>query len=79
MGYLTALGATPYQALCRLMTERVLGITDMMVPLKSSYTDSANNGVGAPEKSDGELSDSGISTRDNDDNANRKAKGWLNG
>lgn len=65
MDYLTALGMTPYEAYCKLSFENMIGLKDMMIPLKTSYTDSANNGdSGAPQKDDGDLTDEGIATRD---------------
>ena len=73
MSYLTALGSTPYQAFCKLMTENILGITDMMIPLKSSYTSSSDSNGGAPEKDDGDLSPEGIATREGGKNEGTKA------
>lgn len=72
MDYLTALGSTPYQAFCKLFNENILDISSIMVPLKSSYTDSSNDG-GAPEKDDSELTEEGIATRDGGKNEGTKA------
>ena len=52
------------------LEEECLGITDKFRPLQSSYTQSGTEdgytsevGQGAPEKDDGELSDSGDQSR----------------
>jgi hypothetical protein len=43
-----------------------LSILDQLIPLKSSHTDAGNGG--APAKSDGEISDAGVTTRDDGSN-----------
>lgn len=72
--YLTALGQTPYEVECGLRMSIQSGIRDLLVPLKTTYTDSGNIG-GAPTKSDDELSPEGISSRENDKGEKTKANG----
>lgn len=67
--YLTALGDTPYIAWQKLNFSNALGIRNLMIPLKTSYTDSANNGEGGREEKDvTDLSPEGVKTRDKDKN-----------
>ena len=76
--YLTALGQTPYEVECGLRMSMQSGIRDLLVPLKTTYTDSANNGSdtgGAPTKDDGDLSPEGEATRESDKNEGTKANG----
>lgn len=69
LDYLTACGDTPYIAWQKINFENILGIKSLMIPLKSSYTDSANNGENSkPKKNDDDLSESGQATRDLDKN-----------
>lgn len=74
--YLTSLGQTPYEVECGLRMTMQSGIRDLLVPLKTTYTDSSNNGSdtgGAPTKSDGDISDAGLATRDGDKNSGTQA------
>lgn len=71
--YLTALGQTPYEVECGLRMSMVSGIRDLLVPLKTTYTDSNNNG-GAPSKGD-DISDEGVASRDGNKNEGTKANG----
>ena len=78
MLYLTALGQTPYEVECGLRMSMQSGIRDLLVPLKTTYTDSANNGSdtgGAPTKDDGDLSSEGIASRDGAKAEGTKANG----
>lgn len=45
----------------------ILGLHERMIPLSSAHTQSGDE-AGAPKKSDNEISDSGLKTRDNDGN-----------
>ena len=72
--YLTALGQTPYEVECGLRMSIQSGIRDMLVPLKTTYTDSGNTG-GSPTKSDDELSPEGIASREGEKNEGTKANG----
>lgn len=77
MLYLTSLGQTPYEIECGLRMSMNSGIRDLLVPLKTTYTDSANNGEntgGAPTKGD-DISDEGAATRDGNKNEGTKANG----
>lgn len=65
------LGYTPADTYGMTMLEDVLDIVNKWKPLQSSSTLSSKDGAGAPTKDDGDLSDSGAATRDND---NRKLK-----
>lgn len=74
--YLTSLGQTPYEVECGLRMTMSSGIRDLLVPLKTTYTDSVNNGSstgGAPTKDDTELSPEGEATREGDKNEGTKA------
>ena len=74
LSYLTSLGDTPYIALQKLNFENAIGIKNLMIPLTSSYTQSASSNTGgAPQKDETELTDSGIKTRDGDKNEGTKA------
>lgn len=55
------------------LEEDIFKLSDKLTPLKSSHTSSGNKTSerGAPEKSDDELTDSGVTTRDQDSNNNR--------
>lgn len=75
MDYLTALGSTPYEAYCKLTFENQIGLKDMMLPLKTSYTSSSESESGAPLKDDGDLSEEGIATRDGAKNESTNANG----
>ncbi|MBQ4523337.1 MAG: hypothetical protein IJA10_10360 [Lachnospiraceae bacterium] len=70
--YLTALGQTPYEVECGLRMSMNSGIRDLLIPLKTTYTDQSN---GKEEKSDSEISDAGIETRDKGKNEGTKANG----
>ena len=48
------------------------GIRDMLVPLKTTYTDSGNTG-GSPTKSDDDLSPEGVASREGEKNEGTKA------
>ena len=61
---LTALGMTPYEAICKIKFEDVIGIKDMMVPLQSSYNTSST-AIGRPRVDDRDASESTERTRDN--------------
>ena len=74
--YLTSLGQTPYEVECGLRMTMSSGIRDLLVPLKTTYTDSVNNGSstgGAPTKDDTELSPEGEATREGNKNEGTKA------
>lgn len=71
--YLTALGQTPYEVECGLRMSMASGIRDLLVPLKTTYTDSNNTG-GAPSKGD-DVTDEGIASRDGNKNEGTKANG----
>lgn len=62
LSYITAIEETPFVALQKLRFESALGITDMMIPLQSSYNSSQNE-VGRPQVSDDEVSPSADRTR----------------
>lgn len=73
--YLTALGQDPYEVECGLRMTMSSRIRDYLVPLKTTYTDSSNNGKGgAPSKGD-DITEGGLATRDGDKNAGTKANG----
>jgi hypothetical protein len=77
MLYLTALDQTPYEVECGLRMTMYSGVRDLLIPLKSSYTDQSNgtDEGGAPTKSDEEISEAGIETRDSGKNEGTKANG----
>lgn len=73
--YCTALGYSPYEAMCNTYLEELLGIKNgLWKPLTSSYTASGDNGGGAPTKDEGDLNPEGAKTRDGDKNAGTKAQ-----
>nr|DAY89440.1 MAG TPA: portal protein [Caudoviricetes sp.] len=75
MDYLTALGDTPYEAYCKLLMEQTLDIKSLMIPLSTSFTQGAESDTGgAPKKSEDELSEEGIDTRDAGKNEGTKAQ-----
>lgn len=76
MDYATALGHTPYEVLCNTFLENALGIKDgLWKPLSSSYTQSGETDEGgAPQKDEGDLTEEGANTREEDKNANTKAR-----
>jgi hypothetical protein len=49
----------------------VLGLTEKLIPLQSAHVQSGKDGAGAPEKKVGDLSDTGLKTRDNQGNDNK--------
>jgi hypothetical protein len=55
-----------------MFMESALNINELWQPLSSSYTQSSSDG-GGQTKSDDELSDSGIATRDGDKNEGTRA------
>lgn len=61
---LTALGMTPYEAICKIKFEDAIGIKDMMVPLQSSYNTSST-AIGRPRVDDTDAGESTERTRDN--------------
>ena len=64
LDFIVASDGSPYRAVSKLRFESAIGIRDLMVPLKTSYTDSANNGEsGRPVAKDEEISPSGDRTR----------------
>ena len=75
--YLTALGQTPYEVECGLRMSMSNGIRDLLVPLKSSFTDKSNTSDtgGRPTVDDTELSPEGVSSRENDKAEKTKANG----
>ena len=62
MSYITAIEETPYIAYQKLRFENAIGLTDMMIPLKSSYNASENE-PGRPQASDDTISPSADRTR----------------
>lgn len=75
MDMLTSHGDTPYEALQKLNFENALGIKSLMIPLRTSYTQSSNSTGGAPQKDETELSPEGAATRDGEKNQGTKANG----
>lgn len=75
--YLTALGQTPYEVECGLRMSINSGIRDLLVPLKTTYTDQSNGSDtgGAPLKDETELSPEGEASRLGDKNEGTKANG----
>lgn len=66
------LGITPLDFMNKITLENdVLNLTEILMPLKSSFNKLDNEGAGAPKKSSKEISDSGQVNRDNDTDANR--------
>lgn len=73
LDYLTSLMGNPYDAYCKLMFENTIGIKDLMIPLQSSFTQSNKKDSGGQTKSDDEIADSTIETRDSEKNEGTKA------
>ena len=75
--YLTALGQTPYEVECGLRMSINSGIRDLLVPLKTTYTDQSNvsDTGGKPLKDETELSPEGEATRNGNKNEGTKANG----
>ena len=75
--YLTALGQTPYEVECGLRMSINSGIRDLLVPLKTTYTDQSNGSDtgGKPLKDETELSPEGEATRNGNKNEGTKANG----
>lgn len=64
MSYITAVEESPFKAMQKLRFENAIGLTDMMIPLQSSYNGGSTNSEGGrPTTSDDELSPSGDRTR----------------
>lgn len=61
--YLTAKNGDPYMAIQQLRFENALGIKDLMIPLKTSYTLTGDEERGRPTVPDDEISDSGDRSR----------------
>lgn len=69
MQYASLLGLSPLDVFSMAYLENdILGLHEKWIPLQSSYTQGANDIAGAPEKDDGELSDEGEKTKDQDKN-----------
>lgn len=72
--YLALMGIHQFDVLGENYVEQdILGIDELFTPLKTASTQSAdqNGASGRPKLSDGEISDEGEKTRDNDEDANR--------
>lgn len=78
MDYATALGFSPLQILQQGYFENALGLSELWVPLSSSYNGAGSGQAGAPVKADGELTDEGADSRDAGKNEGTKAKKELN-
>lgn len=76
LDYLTSLMGNPYEAYCKLTFENAIGIKDLMIPLQSSFNQSSDNDNKKPKKSDDELSDEAIKTRDGEKNEGTKANSY---
>ena len=65
-----AIGMSPGTMLGNTVIEQSVfkDVFDLMQPLKSSYTQSGNNDTGRPQVDDGDLSETGETTRENDTN-----------
>lgn len=63
MDYITSIVENPFVALQKLRFENVIGLSDLMVPLQSSYQNSNDNTVGRPRANDDEITPSGDRTR----------------
>lgn len=72
---ISASGKSPFEFHNDLVLENELfDLYNQLQPLKTSHTQSADdNKGGAPSKSDGDLSDKGVTTRDNGANERRQA------
>lgn len=76
LDYLTSLGDTPYIAINKLMFENLIGIKEIMIPLKSSYTmtnNSKSDTNGRPEMNEDDLSEEGLDTKESGKNDGTKA------
>lgn len=71
--YFSALHGSDYKALCSIQFENELGLKQTLIPLSTSFTQSGDGSSGAPTKSEDDLSDSGIKTRDGEKNQGTKA------
>lgn len=67
LDWLTSCGMTPFEAWNQINFDNMLGLKDIMKPLQSSYTQSNKNG-GRPQSDDGDLSDEGLRSRDEEKN-----------
>lgn len=71
----SASGKSPYEFFNDLeMENNVFDLVEELQPLKTSHTQSGEDEGGRPTKDSGELTESGTKTRNNDTNANKKAK-----
>ena len=69
MQYASLLGLSPLDVFSMAYLENdILGLHEKWIPLQNSYTQGAADITGAPEKDDGELSDEGEKTKDQDKN-----------
>lgn len=68
--YFSAIHGNDYKTLCSIQFENALGIKDMLRPLSTSFTESADSDSkgGADKKNEDDLSPEGIATRDGDKN-----------
>lgn len=74
MDYLCSLGDTPYVAYNKLKFETLsLGLSDIMIPLQSSYTQSSQGGRPV-EQDESKLSDEGRASRDSGKNEDKGNK-----
>lgn len=64
----TSLGYTPYEVMQNTSLEEALGLEQRWKPLNSSYTSSASNENGAPEKDLDDLTEEGIKTKEGNKN-----------
>lgn len=72
LDYATAGGKSPLDVMNTTLMENALGLIDIWQPLSSSYNTSDKQG-GGQSKSDDQLSDSGLKTRDDAKNETTKA------
>ena len=63
---------SPLEVMNSTLMENALGLVDLWQPLKTSFTQTDNES-GGQEKSDDDLSESGIATRDKGKNETTKA------
>lgn len=70
--YFSAIHGNDYKALCSIQFENAMGIKDMLRPLSTSYTESADSKGGAPEKNIDDLSPEGLETKEKDKNGSEK-------
>lgn len=74
MDYYTARDMTPYEAYNKILTEQMLDVKSMMMPLQSSYTQSKSSSTGgAPKKDEDDLTEEGIDTREANKNEGTRA------